>query len=365
MPRYPASRKWPLLADARTGAGSRGEAARSCKSVGSRRAGAARPRPLPSARGAGRSRGRSGGTLALARFRFPPAAAARARGLTVRTWAGSDARNSSQRGPMPLEHRTVSTYSIYGCRCGACRAANREANRGRPSRASQRAAVSVTPPRHELPGAATDPFRSTNVPSRHRLTRRGLRDPTCGALRVAAATRADGTDQKRDAGQAHRQADREHDASSSTTTRPERHGTDAAPRLDRAPVGWVRLARWRSSRSEPRRKSIVRRCSPSASEIRTPLHARPPGGLQASRGRVLFTDWSSVAADLLGLEAALEGDGTTYKTHDLRHYAASALIAGGASVKQVQMILGHASAASPSASTRRSEPTTPWTPTTC
>jgi integrase len=37
--------------------------------------------------------------------------------------------------------------------------------------------------------------------------------------------------------------------------------------------------------------------------------------------------------------------GTTYKTHDLRHYSASALIAGGASVKQVQMILGHASAA--------------------
>jgi integrase len=37
--------------------------------------------------------------------------------------------------------------------------------------------------------------------------------------------------------------------------------------------------------------------------------------------------------------------GTSYKTHDLRHYAASALIAGGASVKQVQMILGHASAA--------------------
>jgi integrase len=37
--------------------------------------------------------------------------------------------------------------------------------------------------------------------------------------------------------------------------------------------------------------------------------------------------------------------GTTYKTHDLRHCAASALIVGGASVKQVQMILGHASAA--------------------
>lgn len=37
--------------------------------------------------------------------------------------------------------------------------------------------------------------------------------------------------------------------------------------------------------------------------------------------------------------------GTGCKTHDLRHYAVSALIAGGASVKQVQMILGHASAA--------------------
>lgn len=31
-------------------------------------------------------------------------------------------------------------------------------------------------------------------------------------------------------------------------------------------------------------------------------------------------------------------------THDLRHLYASALIAGGASVKQVQMVLGHASA---------------------
>ncbi|MFG2672064.1 tyrosine-type recombinase/integrase [Streptomyces sp. NPDC048445] len=31
-------------------------------------------------------------------------------------------------------------------------------------------------------------------------------------------------------------------------------------------------------------------------------------------------------------------------THDLRHFYASALIAGGASVKQVQMDLGHASA---------------------
>ena len=36
---------------------------------------------------------------------------------------------------------------------------------------------------------------------------------------------------------------------------------------------------------------------------------------------------------------------TPYRTHDLRHYAASALISGGTSVKQVQTILGHASAA--------------------
>lgn len=31
-------------------------------------------------------------------------------------------------------------------------------------------------------------------------------------------------------------------------------------------------------------------------------------------------------------------------THDLRHFFASALIAGGASVKQVQAVLGHANA---------------------
>jgi integrase len=37
--------------------------------------------------------------------------------------------------------------------------------------------------------------------------------------------------------------------------------------------------------------------------------------------------------------------GSTFKTHDLRHYAASALIAGGASVKRVQSILGHTSPA--------------------
>lgn len=38
-------------------------------------------------------------------------------------------------------------------------------------------------------------------------------------------------------------------------------------------------------------------------------------------------------------------EGTRYKTHDLRHYATSALIAGGASGKQVSVVLGHATAA--------------------
>ena len=37
--------------------------------------------------------------------------------------------------------------------------------------------------------------------------------------------------------------------------------------------------------------------------------------------------------------------GYTGSTHDLRHYTASALIVGGASVKQVQVFLGHSSAA--------------------
>ncbi len=55
-------------------------------------------------------------------------------------------------------------------------------------------------------------------------------------------------------------------------------------------------------------------------------------------------------------------------THDLRHFFASALIAGGASVKQVQLVLGHASASSRCGSTRtcgRAKKTAPgpsWTP---
>lgn len=42
---------------------------------------------------------------------------------------------------------------------------------------------------------------------------------------------------------------------------------------------------------------------------------------------------------------ALRETGLDLDTHSLRHFTASALIAGGASVKQVQTVLGHSSAA--------------------
>lgn len=42
---------------------------------------------------------------------------------------------------------------------------------------------------------------------------------------------------------------------------------------------------------------------------------------------------------------ALRGTGLAMTTHSLRHFTASALIAGGASVKSVQTVLGHSSAA--------------------
>jgi len=43
-------------------------------------------------------------------------------------------------------------------------------------------------------------------------------------------------------------------------------------------------------------------------------------------------------------KVAATSAGVEGTTHDLRHFYASALIAGGASVKQVQTVLGHASA---------------------
>lgn len=59
----------------------------------------------------------------------------------------------------------------------------------------------------------------------------------------------------------------------------------------------------------------------------------------------IFTGEVGQALTYTAWKPLWKATGTNYKTHDLRHYAASALIAGGASVKQVQMILGHASAA--------------------
>lgn len=57
-------------------------------------------------------------------------------------------------------------------------------------------------------------------------------------------------------------------------------------------------------------------------------------------GRPLtYQQWKkawALANDAVGLD---------FKTHDLRHFTASALISGGASVKQVQTVLGHSSAA--------------------
>ncbi len=43
--------------------------------------------------------------------------------------------------------------------------------------------------------------------------------------------------------------------------------------------------------------------------------------------------------------AALDSTGLDIGAHGLRHFTASALISGGASVKQVQTVLGHSSAA--------------------
>ena len=44
------------------------------------------------------------------------------------------------------------------------------------------------------------------------------------------------------------------------------------------------------------------------------------------------------------MELTRKAAGTEIDTHDLRHFFASALIAGGASVKQVQVVLGPSSA---------------------
>jgi integrase len=105
----------------------------------------------------------------------------------------------------------------------------------------------------------------------------------------------------------------------------------------------LRVERQRDSRAEgfipPKTRSSVRTVPLGrvvVDELAGHLAAYDP----ADDGS-MFTDHAGRAL----IYTAWKATGTGYKTHDLRHYAASALIAGGASVKQVQMILGHASAA--------------------
>jgi integrase len=109
----------------------------------------------------------------------------------------------------------------------------------------------------------------------------------------------------------------------------------------------VRVERQRDSRHEgfmpPKTRSSIRT---------VPLGQIVVDELAAHLATYGAADDGSLFTDDLGRPLTYESwkpiwraTGTTYKTHDLRHYAASALIAGGASVKQVQMLLGHASAA--------------------
>ncbi len=73
---------------------------------------------------------------------------------------------------------------------------------------------------------------------------------------------------------------------------------------------------------------------------RSSTAAYPSSGdlFRATRGQALrYGAWKSV-----WVRATAE-TGLTLTTHDLRHFYASGLIAGGASVKQVQVVLGHAS----------------------
>jgi integrase len=58
----------------------------------------------------------------------------------------------------------------------------------------------------------------------------------------------------------------------------------------------------------------------------------------AEGGPLIYRAWQ------YGWDAARAEVGLTTDTHDLRHFFASALISGGASVKQVQTVLGHSSA---------------------
>lgn len=91
-----------------------------------------------------------------------------------------------------------------------------------------------------------------------------------------------------------------------------------------------------------------------ASRRVVPIGRRVVDGLTAHLGEWPGTD-EALFVDELGrpltytrwkklLAAAAEDAGVDMTSHDFRHFAASALISGGASVKQVQAFLGHASA---------------------
>ncbi len=111
--------------------------------------------------------------------------------------------------------------------------------------------------------------------------------------------------------------------------------------------GSLRVERQRDSRAEgfipPKTRSSARTV-PLGRVVVDELAAHLAAYGPAPDGSI-FTDESGRPLTYTAWKSVWRAAGTTYKTHDLRHYAASALIAGGASVKQVQMILGHASAA--------------------
>jgi integrase len=111
--------------------------------------------------------------------------------------------------------------------------------------------------------------------------------------------------------------------------------------------GTLRVERQRDSRAEgfipPKTRSSVRTV-PLGRVVVDELAAHLAAYGAADDGSI-FTDELGQALTYSAWKPLWRSTESGYKTHDLRHYAASALIAGGASVKQVQMILGHASAA--------------------
>lgn len=75
----------------------------------------------------------------------------------------------------------------------------------------------------------------------------------------------------------------------------------------------------------------------NATEGEAPDLTRPPF-IDELGEPLTYRRWKRLLAD------ATTAAGVEMTSHDLRHFAASALISGGASVKQVQAFLGHSSA---------------------